>query len=156
MGSGTSEKVDFAGVAEFADEECFFRGGGEEMLDGLLVAAGHGEDVGGLVDEFPVRMELRMTGDIDALIVEDVDGVGAGGLAIDGADAGGGDGDVERGFATIIAKQTLPPWGCGRCFRCRRIGRASKRVSPWLNVASTHTGEGAEGKSNEGTGEGAI
>ena len=87
---------------ELADEEGSIRRLGEEEEDGIEVRARHGKEPGGFCDQFAGEGLAAEIAEIDALAAEELDGVGAGGLAVAGIDPGAGQ---RSGDAGLVREQ---------------------------------------------------
>ena len=93
-GIGDIDIIGIDGFVEFANEEGFFRGLGEKGVDGVEMGAGHCENVRRFFDQFFGERLAPVAGNIDAPAAEDLHGVEAGRLAVNGGEAGGPDLDV--------------------------------------------------------------
>ncbi len=75
-------------VVEFAEEKGFFGRLGIEKEHRVHMAMGHAEDVIGFLHDIGGELAAALPGNVDAQFLDCLDGVGAGWLAFDGADAG--------------------------------------------------------------------
>jgi hypothetical protein len=76
----------------------------EHQQHGVEMAVGHAKDVVGFFNQFGGGGLATQIGDVDVEFLHHFDGVGAGGLSIDGADASGLDMDVLATFGHVAEK----------------------------------------------------
>lgn len=91
-------------ILEFAEEKSFVRSFREHELDGFEMTARHGENVGGIFDEFIAKWLAALPGDVDAPWFEHFHRVLAGGLSMDGGDPRGADRDIGASLYQVAHK----------------------------------------------------